>query len=101
MTSFHLAAVIIFRAIARAVSQIVTRHTVTSVFLFMRTCVCRISNMPKYKFSMHLQIFNGMLPSLQQEIRPYVNGFPSGCSDTSGQRPLEISTQLVSTSLDK
>jgi hypothetical protein len=48
---------------------------------FMKTCVPRVPNMINYIFSMHLQLSNGKKLSLQQEIRPYVSGFPLGCCD--------------------
>jgi hypothetical protein len=51
---------------AEAVSQTMTHHTVTSVPFSWEYVVPRVPNL-----------------SLQQETRPYVSGFPVGCSDHS------------------
>jgi hypothetical protein len=47
----------------------------------MRTCVPKGPNAINDIFSTHMQISNGNQLYLQQETRPYVSGFPLGCSD--------------------
>lgn len=66
--------------IERVVCQIVIHHIVTSIYFFMRTHVPKVPNMIKYIFSMHLELSNQKILSLEQNIRSYVNGFPLGCS---------------------
>jgi len=67
----------------RDVSQTVTHHTMTSVIFFMRICVPKVLNTINYIILPQLQVFNGKWMSLQQEIRPYVSGFPLHCCDHS------------------
>lgn len=70
----------------RAVSQIVTHHTMASVFFsFLRTCVSRVPNLMKYTFFNALAALeNGKLLPLQQETKPYgSSGVPLGCCDHS------------------
>lgn len=51
----------------------------------MRTCVPIVPNMISCISSTHLRLSNGKRLSLllQQETRPYINGFALGCCDQS------------------
>jgi hypothetical protein len=67
----------------------VIRHTydeICSSFFSMRTCVTIVPNMINYIYSSHLRLYNRKrlsLLMLQQETRPYINGFALGCCDQS------------------
>ncbi len=74
----------------RAVSHGLTHHTMTSVLLFMRTCVPRVPNMINYIFSPQLHLSNGKPLALPQETRPYASGFsirPLWSHQPNGREP--------------